>query len=569
MKYITNTIKPFAFLLAYCCGAEAQTTGENLYVWSDSDVVYKTEAASVDSVTLEDGKTAVSLYNKNGLLYSTQYQTIDSIAFGAIDSRPGEYITATLEKATSSPILSIGVEFDPHFFSQNVTRNDGVKAEDWDRIVVPRVKKLKPDRFRVMMFPNWWEPVNDNDDPNVADMDKFTFDSEEMQSVYKELDLAQENGIGVTLVVWGCINNGHFLCDERSHTIYPGWIAGTDKYEEFAENFSTLVKYLREVKGYTCVDQVTPFNEPDGILGDYGRLMELYNYVKLVKAMDTKFKADGIRNDVVFNLSDNTDGSPQYLKECASAFSSKNNRITNYILNSHCYKFNYDTPNSTFKEWEKNNLIAIRGKTTHFVGEFGFPGYGAARQYGIDTYTRGVQLVRAVLNYLNAGACGVSYWRLIDQYIDRYDSYDKMQQLGLWKYVKSGYVSDTAVYESIKEDYEVRPQYHAYGLLMRFVCKGDTVYPLELGDEHIAGSTFHSVEGKWTYVLSNATYTDRLIQIENAIPGAEGRYDVYKYIEGKLPEGDDLIEASETVGTQANSLKLLLPRWSVMALVQR
>ena len=88
-------------------------------------------------------------------------------------------------------------------------------------------------------------------------MSKFTFDSEEMQSVYKVLDLAQENNIGVTLVVWGAItnidllsgiNNGqkHFLCDARSYNVNPGWIAGIDNYEEFAENFSTMVKYLIE-----------------------------------------------------------------------------------------------------------------------------------------------------------------------------------------------------------------------------------------------------------------------------------------------------------------------------------
>lgn len=29
-----------------------------------------------------------------------------------------------------------------------------------------------------MMQPQWWEPSNDNNDPNVADMSKFTFDSE-------------------------------------------------------------------------------------------------------------------------------------------------------------------------------------------------------------------------------------------------------------------------------------------------------------------------------------------------------------------------------------------------------
>ena len=184
------------------------------------------------------------------------------------------YYPVAVGNSTGTPVHAIGVEMDPHFFSQNITRNDGSKAEDWENIVVQRVKKMKVQQFRIMMQPQWWEPSNDNNDPNVADMSKFTFDSEEMQSVYKVLDLAQENNIGVTLVVWGAItnidllsgiNNGqkHFLCDARSYNVNPGWIAGIDNYEEFAENFSTMVKYLIEEKHYTCINQITPFNEPD------------------------------------------------------------------------------------------------------------------------------------------------------------------------------------------------------------------------------------------------------------------------------------------------------------------
>ena len=88
----------------------------------------------------------------------------------------------------------------------------------------------------------------------------------------------------MTLVVWGAItnidllsgiNNGqkHFLCDARSYNVNPGWIAGIDNYEEFAENFSTMVKYLIEEKHYTCINQITPFNEPDSHIAGYGRIM--------------------------------------------------------------------------------------------------------------------------------------------------------------------------------------------------------------------------------------------------------------------------------------------------------
>ena len=494
------------------------------------------------------------------------------------------YYPVAVGNSTGTPVHAIGVEMDPHFFSQNITRNDGSKAEDWENIVVQRVKKMKVQQFRIMMQPQWWEPSNDNNDPNVADMSKFTFDSEEMQSVYKVLDLAQENNIGVTLVVWGAItnidllsgiNNGqkHFLCDARSYNVNPGWIAGIDNYEEFAENFSTMVKYLIEEKHYTCINQITPFNEPDSHIAGYGRIMWQGDfetmgwqdtYAPMVKALDAKFKADGIRSKVHFNLSDNTDGTPGYIAACVSAFT--NDEADLY--NSHVYKFDYNTPNSTLVNWERQNIASAGGKR-HFVGEFGFPGYGSARQYGIDTYTRGVQIIRVALNYLNAGACGVSYWSLIDQYYNRNASYSEMQQLGLWKYLKSAYTEDPDVYSKIKEDYEVRPQYYAYSLLTRFVRQGDEVYPLDLGDELIAGSAFLNTEGKWTCVLSNATDKDKMIQLENDKEGANGEYNVYKYMEGRLPEGDNLIESTETVNTQENNLKLKLSRSSIRVLVQK
>src|SRR5690606_37044336 len=104
---------------------------------------------------------------------------------------------------TGVQLEGMGAELDPHFFAQNVTRNDGSKAEDWQH-VVRRVKAMELKKFRVMALPQWYEPVNDNSDPHTTDISKFTFDSPEMQSLYKVLDLAQEQNMEVCIVVWGC-----------------------------------------------------------------------------------------------------------------------------------------------------------------------------------------------------------------------------------------------------------------------------------------------------------------------------------------------------------------------------
>lgn len=492
-------------------------------------------------------------------------------------------VGVSVNEATKTPIQAIGVELDPHFFAQNLTRNDGAKEADWDNIVVNRVKKMQIQQFRVMVIPSWWEPVNDNADASYADLSKFTFDSQEMQSLYHVLDMAQQNDIDVNLVLWGCptsinllsgINNGqmHFLCDARSHAVNPGWMAGTDQYEEFAECFSTLVKYLIEVKHYTCIYSITPFNEPDSHIPNYGRLMwqgdlaTLHfpdTYVPMVKSLDKKFRTDGIRDKVKFNLGDNTDGTPDYISACSAELA--DHEVDMY--NSHVYRFGYDTPNSTWLGWEKHNVDGAEGKS-HFIGEFGFPGTGSARQAGIDTYMRGVQLVRAALNYLNAGACGVSYWSLFDQYYGRNDGYEQMQQLGLWHYVKNAYAGDAESYHHIKEDYDVRPQYYAYTLLTRFVRRGSRVYPLDLKDEHVTGSAFLTAEGKWVYVFANASNDNIQMDLTN-MQLEEGQFDVYKYMEGRLPQGDNLIESSAEIKAVGNKLNTKLMRSSVMVLVQK
>src|SRR5574344_1468526 len=117
---------------------------------------------------------------------------------------------------TKTPLYGIGAELDPHFFAQNVwTRNDGVKAEDWNRIVVKRVKEMEFQTARVMAFPSWYEPTNDNDNPNVIDWTHFKFDSPEMQSLYAVLDLCQSQHIRVTLALWGAPLN-HFLAGNQT-----------------------------------------------------------------------------------------------------------------------------------------------------------------------------------------------------------------------------------------------------------------------------------------------------------------------------------------------------------------
>ena len=186
---------------------------------------------------------------------------------------PDGYTHVTVRDLVGVNIYGTSVELDPHFFAANVQR--GVFEEaDW-AIVERRVKEMGIDRFRVMLKPSWLEPLNDDEDSSAINWEGLTPDSAEMQSLYKVLDLAQENGIDVNLTLWGVERNvalvdidkmaevnaqgGHFLAKGNDSN---NWMIGTLYPEEFAENFSAYVQLLRQ-KGYTCITEITPYNEPN------------------------------------------------------------------------------------------------------------------------------------------------------------------------------------------------------------------------------------------------------------------------------------------------------------------
>lgn len=464
--------------------------------------------------------------------------------------------------STGVELLGLGVELDPHFLSQNVTRGDGATELDWKRTVVKRCRNIGVDRYRVMVLPNWWEPYNDDDNPSSYNWDAFTFENEEMQSLYAVLDLAEETGADVTLVLWGChiaANNislgnlgRHFLADDGSN-----WVTGTNDAQELAENFTALFKYLKETKGYTCVKELTLYNEPDGNTTSFP------NYVRDCGALHKKLQTEGLRDAVRLNLSDNIDIDRAWLVNSANQLKNEAD-----LFNSHTYIFGYDTSNSAIMDWEAQNVKAARsaGKT-HFVGEFGSnQTMGATRQKDINTYERGVLMSRLVVNFLNAGAVGASYWSLIDQYYLRYEAYAQMQQLGMWMYKQNAY--QPADLGGLKGDYVCRPQYYAYTTLMRFIQKGSKVYPIQLDEDLVAATAVCAASGEWTYVFANGSNEDKNYFLKNEAKRGMDSCDLYLYTKVNLPSDDRLLEPVQTLYPGDKGFGIYVPANSVLVLTQ-
>ncbi|MCF0172480.1 MAG: hypothetical protein HUJ91_01915 [Bacteroidales bacterium] len=487
------------------------------------------------------------------------------LTLGSCSHSNGEWLTLIPGEPNPHAIECIGAEFDPHFYSQNVVgrKDNGVEAEDFE-IIRDRVTRMGLHKFRIMIQPHWFEPYNDNDDPNETDMSAFRWNTVEMQSLYQILDLAQELSMKVNLTVWGCVRHPSLIEEEYSDvtscfmTDYDAnrnWVCPPNDVEEFGENFAALVKYLIEDKGYTCVSEITPFNEPGGdIIAPDG-------YMKVCRALDRQFRRLGVRDKVRFNLSDNIDTHQYYLEACAAELVD----IAD-IFNSHTYIFGYETPNDTILAWERNNVnISLRAGLKHIVGEFGSNQcVGASRQRDINTYLRGVLITREVLNFFNAGAVGVSYWGLIDQYYGWDAPYEAMQQLGLWRSAKCEYATDTT-YSRIACDFECRPQFYAYSLLSANVRPGAKVCPIDLNRQFAAATAFVNPDGGKVFVVANQSSEE--MQLAFACEG--GKFDIIRYEEGSLPSDGSLVTPSATLSAKKGALKVRVAPCSVVVCAQK
>ena len=459
---------------------------------------------------------------------------------------------------TGTPLQGIGVEFDPHFLTACLAKNDGAKAEDWDNVIVPRVKNMRPHNFRIWVLSQWFEPVNDNNDPNTTNWDALNFNTPEMQALYKELDLAEETGAEVTLVFWGASANTWMAGGQTGN-----WLFVPKDYNEWAENCAILAKHLIDTKHYTCVKMLTPINEPNFYPGHWQK-MTAEGYASICHKIAAQLQRMGIAHKISLNLSDNIDSDVPFLKEACARTADVAG-----IFNTHCYKFGYENTNAEIGTWERTNVDLARAVgRKHFVGEFGSNRtVAAARQTDIDFYRRGILIDRLVLNFLNNGASGCSYWQLFDSWYSAHDSYPSMQQIGMWRYVKNAYRSEP-YYHKLKYDYEPRPQYYAYSMLTCHVRPGAMTYPIATSQGNLTASAFKNTDGKWVYVFANPDDTSYTISLNNSYRSTSGTFDVYRYLAAELPYDDALLPVVGHVNG-ATHLQYTVPATSIIMLKER
>ena len=119
---------------------------------------------------------------------------------------------------------------------------------------------------------------------------KFDWENEEMQALYRILNWCEKNGADVFLQqMWGYVE----------WNAYPGvhpLISAPKNLDDFAGGIATLLEYLTKTKGYTCIKYFCMTNEPPG--GPWGYWWEFGHETGSIndawKRLKEEFDARGI-----------------------------------------------------------------------------------------------------------------------------------------------------------------------------------------------------------------------------------------------------------------------------------
>ncbi|MBI5093937.1 MAG: hypothetical protein HZB26_16040 [Candidatus Hydrogenedentes bacterium] len=348
---------------------------------------------------------------------------LESIAVKPLDGP----VTLTVTKnVVCKSLVGFGVEDDGWFYNEE-NASHGVNAEDI-ALREARIEWLHPATVRMFFWYKDWNPS--------GDWATFTFDSSNMVSHYRTLDLYQRLGarVNITGVEWGVADP------------YGGDPA------KCAQAIGALFEHLIEDKGYTCIRDWTLTNEPNGYFAQKPYSFE--TFTKLHLAVAAEFNRRGLKINVIG--SDDTDGFP-WFQQCVTT---PDYFKTAGVFGSHRYFPYGDRELARFFYDDRLSLLAAKRPSKPFVvGEFGFQDArsGALVNPLMETYPYAVWTAAFCVEGLNRGVAGFSIWCLHEMYYPG----NGFMNYGLWNYKD--------------RDWQTRPVYHAWANFCRLTKPGDRV----------------------------------------------------------------------------------------------
>lgn len=468
-------------------------------------------------------------------------------------------VTTPFEKKTEG----YGCQVDTHIFKES--NGNYYTEEDWTEWLA-RIDDMNLQSIRTQVFPEWYERGNDNDDPAVFDPNSpnVLFDSIEMEQLCRLLDFCEARDIKVDLSFYGCNRNfasqdGEVKGSWLANTYAKNWITAPkltdgsgkpfDGYGEYAESVSALLSYLLDEKGYTCIYEFSLFPEPNlSFLDETGKSDDA-EYAKFCKIVVNRLKADGLWDRVLFSgpgdCANDADRYQGYTDLLAGDYQKNTSSV---------YMFNDESTNREMYDYAKRLVdLCDRHGLSWGVCETGTNRYvDPANQSDVDTYERAIFLARQLIQFTNAGCTNIKYWVLNDVWYDGY-----IMRLGLWKLADERYRA------------EARPQFYSWSLITKYTEFGSEIYPIASPDEDVCMVAYKLPDGKWTYLIANASGYTKRISVVNRWASAQVPLDVYELSASSVPDTNRVLSASKTAETEGCVVSLTLRANSFTVLSNR
>lgn len=353
---------------------------------------------------------------------------------------------------------------------------------------------------RVEMSARMYEP----------EKNRFDWENEEMQALYKILDWAESNKADVFLQqMWSNVK----------WNSYPGvqpLLSAPKSIEDFAEGIATLVEYLTVTKKYTCIKWVCITNEPPG--GSWGSWWSMGDTnPPVTPAWREVRKALDIRNiDIPISGPDWTD---------LPVFDASKIDFDEYIgaYDIHSYQGIDAEKQKIVENWAK---WAKERTKPFFLSEIGDMRLGwKDTNPGPKSFAAALSNAESVLRGLSSGVSGFNRW-----------SFTNRGDLdGQWQLIRTWDIENQKYFDKVEPE---PVAFFGYGIITRFMAKhSSVVYTDTITRPDILSHTLKSEDGIITTYILNKSDSAKVVTLRMTGAGDRKLF-LYRVTEGEISSPD-------------------------------
>lgn len=367
----------------------------------------------------------------------------------------------------------------------------------------------------------------------LPEKNNYDWDGEEMKALYNILDWAQKNGADVFL---------QQMCLDVEWLALPGihpLISAPNNLDDFSSGIATLLEYLVQKKGYSCIKYFCMTNEPPG--GTWGYWWEPGDTENTTEAAWANLKETFDRRGIQIPIAgpDWTDMPPFEEEKLTSAehFGA---------IDIHSYQGVTAEGEENLRKWAS---WAHAQEKPFFLTEYGNMSLG----WGEDdpnqkSFDAALSNACDVMRGLRAGVDGFNRW----SYTNRGNEDGQWQLIHTFDRDSLSYLSEV----------EAEPEaYYGFGIISRFLSKYSTTLGFTTGvpDSVFMSAALLSPDGELTAYMVNVGQEPLSLDLE--IASFENR-EMYVYqVSKKIVSGADFrLNAMESFRSDRKKKIILPPR---------